>query len=86
MLPVYFYRQLFPIQLTHNILTTRLCNKVVVLEVWHRETNRNKPGDELIGLVQLSLHQFYINFTHPENAAQSLQVFITSIPELLNRF
>ena len=73
--PVYFYRQLFPIQLTHNILTTRICNKVVVLEVWHRETNRNKTGDELIGLVQLSLHQFYINFTHPENVAQSLQVY-----------
>ncbi|KAI6652227.1 C2 domain-containing protein 3 [Oopsacas minuta] len=71
--PKFAFRQLFPIQLTHNILTTRLCNKVVVIEVWHKETNRNKPSDELIGLVQLSLHQFYINFTHPENVAQSLQ-------------
>ena len=69
-----FVRQLFPIQLTHDILTTKLCNKVVVMEVWHKETNRNRPSDELVGLVQLSLHQFYINFTHTENAVHSLQV------------
>nr|XP_056714805.1 C2 domain-containing protein 3 [Euleptes europaea] len=68
--PTFGFSQVTPISLTSKHLE-RLKNNIMVLEAWNK---RPSPGgDQLLGLVKLPLHQFYMSFKDPKISALLLQ-------------
>ncbi|XP_054830938.1 C2 domain-containing protein 3 [Eublepharis macularius] len=68
--PAFRFSQVTPISLTSKHLE-RLKNNVMVIEAWNK---RPSPGgDQLLGLVKLPLHQFYMSFKDPKISALLLQ-------------
>ncbi|XP_072257333.1 C2 domain-containing protein 3 [Pyxicephalus adspersus] len=58
--PAYNFSQVAPVTLTSRLLE-RMKNNVMVIEVWGKVPS---PGsDQLMGLVKLPLHQFYMSFS-----------------------
>ncbi|XP_040195871.1 C2 domain-containing protein 3 [Rana temporaria] len=58
--PVYNFSQVAPVNLTSRLLE-RMKNNVMIIEVWIKVPS---PGsDQLMGLVKLPLHQFYMSFS-----------------------
>ena len=48
----------------------KCCNNYSVVEVWHRGAGQG-TDDQLVGLVKLSLHQFFLAFSEPASASLS---------------
>ncbi|XP_015280536.1 PREDICTED: C2 domain-containing protein 3, partial [Gekko japonicus] len=68
--PTFHFSQVTPISLTSKHLQ-RLKNNIMVIEAWNK---RPSPGgDQLLGLVKLPLHQFYMSFKDPKISALLLQ-------------
>ncbi|XP_018424277.1 PREDICTED: C2 domain-containing protein 3 [Nanorana parkeri] len=58
--PVYNFSQVAPVNLTSRLLE-RMKNNVMIVEVWSKVSS---PGsDQLMGLVKLPLHQFFMSFS-----------------------
>ncbi|CAI9563584.1 unnamed protein product [Staurois parvus] len=58
--PVYNFCQVAPVTLTSRLLA-RMKNNMMIIEVWSKVPS---PGsDQLMGLVKLPLHQFYMSFS-----------------------
>lgn len=53
------FLQVTPVALTNKLLE-RLKNNVIVIEVWQKIGSSGQ--DQLLGLVKLPLHQFYMSF------------------------
>ncbi|XP_077197308.1 C2 domain-containing protein 3 isoform X2 [Paroedura picta] len=68
--PAFCFSQVTPVSLTSKHLE-RLKNNVMVIEAWNK---RPSPGgDQLLGLVKLPLHQFYVSFKDPKISTLLLQ-------------
>ncbi|XP_013378816.1 C2 domain-containing protein 3-like [Lingula anatina] len=57
--PVFNFVQIGPVLVTQYLLE-RMRNNFMVLEVWDKKTGAQ--NDKLVGIVKLSLHQFYMSF------------------------
>ncbi|XP_076832510.1 C2 domain-containing protein 3-like isoform X2 [Brachyhypopomus gauderio] len=60
--PTFNLVQIAPLTLTSELLD-RMRNNVMVIEVWLRASRSDH--DQLLGLVKLPLHQFYMSFRDP---------------------
>ncbi|NWR43241.1 C2CD3 protein, partial [Regulus satrapa] len=68
--PAFNFSQVMPFSLTSKHLE-RLKNNVMIIEAWNK---LGSPGcDQLLGLVKLPLHQFYISFKDPKVSQLLLQ-------------
>ncbi|KAM7412854.1 hypothetical protein PAMA_020305 [Pampus argenteus] len=68
--PSFNFVQVTPVALTTKLLE-RMKNNVMVIEVWQKMGSSGQ--DQLLGLVKLPLHQFYISFRDPKIAHLLLQ-------------
>uniref|UniRef100_A0A8D0CU45 C2 domain containing 3 centriole elongation regulator n=1 Tax=Sander lucioperca TaxID=283035 RepID=A0A8D0CU45_SANLU len=68
--PSFNFVQVTPVALTTKLLE-RMKNNVMVIEVWQK--TRCSGQDQLLGLVKLPLHQFYMSFRDPKIAHLLLQ-------------
>ncbi|TNN01658.1 hypothetical protein fugu_011040 [Takifugu bimaculatus] len=68
--PSFHFVQVTPVALTNKLLE-RLKNNVMVIEVWQKIGSSGQ--DQLLGLVKLPLHQFYMSFRDPKIARLLLQ-------------
>ncbi|CAL8362296.1 unnamed protein product [Merluccius merluccius] len=68
--PSFNFIQVTPVALTSRLLE-RMKNNVMVVEVWQR--TRNSGQDQVLGLVKLPLHQFYMSFRDPKISQLLLQ-------------
>ncbi|XP_034720031.1 C2 domain-containing protein 3 isoform X3 [Etheostoma cragini] len=68
--PSFNFAQVTPVALTAKMLE-RMKNNVMVIEVWQK--TRYSGQDQLLGLVKLPLHQFYMSFRDPKIAHLLLQ-------------
>ncbi|XP_063061839.1 C2 domain-containing protein 3 [Engraulis encrasicolus] len=59
--PSFSFTQVAPVPLSHRLLE-RMKNNVLVIEVWQRAGPALQGQDQLLGLVKLPLHQFYMSF------------------------
>nr|XP_011413692.2 C2 domain-containing protein 3 [Crassostrea gigas] len=57
--PPYNFSQIAPVLVSQSLLE-RMRNNFMVVEIWDKKTNAE--NDKLIGIVKLSLHQFYMSF------------------------
>ncbi|XP_052719599.1 C2 domain-containing protein 3-like [Crassostrea angulata] len=57
--PQYNFSQIAPVLVSQSLLE-RMRNNFMVVEIWDKKTNAE--NDKLIGIVKLSLHQFYMSF------------------------
>ncbi|ELU08216.1 hypothetical protein CAPTEDRAFT_197535 [Capitella teleta] len=57
--PEFNFSQVAPMLLTASVLE-RMKNNFVVVEVWDKKTTSEK--DQLVGIVKLPLHQFYLSY------------------------
>ncbi|XP_078324570.1 C2 domain-containing protein 3-like isoform X2 [Crassostrea virginica] len=57
--PMYNFSQIAPVLVSQSLLE-RMRNNFMIVEVWDKKTN--SENDKLIGIVKLSLHQFYMSF------------------------
>ncbi|OWF51153.1 C2 domain-containing protein 3-like [Mizuhopecten yessoensis] len=57
--PQFNFGQIAPVLLSGSLLE-RMRNNFMVVEVWDKKTSAE--NDQLIGIVKLSLHQFYMSF------------------------
>ncbi|KAK7503764.1 hypothetical protein BaRGS_00004887, partial [Batillaria attramentaria] len=57
--PQYNFSQVAPVLVTSSLLE-RMRNNYMVIEVWDKKTTAE--NDKLIGIVKLSLHQFFMSF------------------------
>ncbi|KAL2095989.1 hypothetical protein ACEWY4_008137 [Coilia grayii] len=57
--PTFSFTQVAPVTLSHRLLE-RMKNNMMVIEVWQRAGTQSQ--DQLLGLVKLPLHQFYMSF------------------------
>ncbi|XP_060074176.1 C2 domain-containing protein 3-like [Ylistrum balloti] len=57
--PQFNFAQIAPVLLSGSLLE-RMRNNFMVVEVWDKKTSAE--NDKLIGIVKLSLHQFYMSF------------------------
>nr|XP_006820715.1 PREDICTED: C2 domain-containing protein 3-like [Saccoglossus kowalevskii] len=80
--PHYDFVQVAPVLLT-NALLERTKNNFMVVEVWDKKTSAE--DDKLIGIVKLSLHQFYMSFRDRRIASTLLksQYPVVSVDTLL---
>eukprot|EP00117_Sycon_ciliatum_P026855 scpid32610/ scgid0506/ C2 domain-containing protein 3 len=69
--PVFKFRLLVPV-LAEEKAVKEVCNSVIVVEVWNRDTQAQQ--DKLIGLVKLPAHQFYFSFRDSRLAAALYQM------------
>ncbi|XP_020563815.1 C2 domain-containing protein 3 isoform X3 [Oryzias latipes] len=60
--PRFNFAQVTPVTLTSKLLE-RMKNNVMVIEVWQKVGG--SVEDQLLGLVKLPLHQFYMSFRNP---------------------
>ncbi|OCT93380.1 C2 domain-containing protein 3 [Xenopus laevis] len=68
--PQYNFSQVAPVTLTGRLLE-RMKNNVMIIEIWNRVAS---PGqDQLLGLVKLPLHQFYMSFSNAKITRLLLQ-------------
>lgn len=56
--PQFNFVQVSPVLINPNLLE-RMRNNYLIIEVWDKKTTT--PNDELVGIVKLSLHQFYLS-------------------------
>ncbi|XP_028320437.1 C2 domain-containing protein 3 isoform X2 [Gouania willdenowi] len=68
--PTFNFVQVTPVALTNRLLE-RMKNNVMVIEVWQK--TRVSGQDQLLGLVKLPLHQFYMSFRDPRITQLLLQ-------------
>lgn len=68
--PTFNFVQVTPVALTAKLLE-RMKNNMMVIEVWQRTGGSRQ--DQLLGLVKLPLHQFYMSFRDPKIAHLLLQ-------------
>lgn len=61
--PVFNFSQVIPVSLSSKCLE-RLKNNVMIIETWNKA--RSPGRDQLLGLVKLPLHQFYMSFKDPK--------------------
>nr|XP_014348539.1 PREDICTED: C2 domain-containing protein 3 [Latimeria chalumnae] len=70
--PAFNFSQVAPVPLTARLLE-RMKNNVMIVEVWNKLTSPGGQQDRLLGLVKLSLHQFYMSFRDPKISHLLLQ-------------
>ncbi|XP_040282452.1 C2 domain-containing protein 3 isoform X2 [Bufo bufo] len=68
--PLFSFSQVAPVSLTSRLLE-RMENNVMILEVWNKVPD--PTTDQLLGLVKLPLHQFYMSFSDPKICRLLLQ-------------
>ncbi|XP_060682195.1 C2 domain-containing protein 3 [Hemiscyllium ocellatum] len=68
--PVFNFSLVTPITLTPRLLE-RMKNNMMIIEVWNKVINTRH--EQLLGLVKLPLHQFYISFRDPKISHLLLQ-------------
>ncbi|KAM9318099.1 C2 domain-containing protein 3 isoform 3-T3 [Pholidichthys leucotaenia] len=68
--PTFNFVQVTPVGLTTKLLE-RMKNNMMVIEVWQKTGSSGQ--DQLLGLVKLPLHQFYMSFRDPKIAHLLLQ-------------
>ncbi|KAM9734096.1 C2 domain-containing protein 3 isoform 2-T2 [Menidia menidia] len=61
--PAFHFVQVTPVALTTKLLE-RMKNNLMVIEVWQKFGSSGQ--DQLLGLVKLPLHQFYMSFRDPK--------------------
>ncbi|WAQ99921.1 C2CD3-like protein [Mya arenaria] len=57
--PQFNFQQIAPVLMSQSLLE-RMKNNFMIVEVWDKKTSAD--NDKLVGMVKLSLHQFYMSF------------------------
>ncbi|XP_069129079.1 C2 domain-containing protein 3-like isoform X6 [Argopecten irradians] len=80
--PQFNFAQIAPVLLSGSLLE-RMRNNFMVVEVWDKKTSAE--NDKLIGIVKLSLHQFYMSFRDSKisNALLKSQYPVISVDNYL---
>ncbi|XP_033742500.1 C2 domain-containing protein 3-like [Pecten maximus] len=80
--PQFNFAQIAPVLLSGSLLE-RMRNNFMVVEVWDKKTTAE--NDKLIGIVKLSLHQFYMSFRDSKisNALLKSQYPVISVDNYL---
>ncbi|XP_053399357.1 C2 domain-containing protein 3-like [Mercenaria mercenaria] len=68
--PQFKFQQVAPVLMSQSLLE-RLKNNFMIVEVWDKKTSAD--NDKLVGIVKLSLHQFYMSFRDKRIASALLK-------------